>query len=68
MNCDLKPCPFCGSKLIEICHHIQYDETQLRETRRFYDVCCGTCGVRTGLFQDIMNAKAVWNRRAGDEL
>jgi Lar family restriction alleviation protein len=54
---ELKPCPFCGSKDIEI---IQWGKS---EKARVYEVYCHGCAVhRYNSFEQ--KAISEWNRRA----
>lgn len=58
---DLKPCPFCGSKRVQL--YQDYDDDDYCVT---YYVECYDCGGRgpSGSDTEEKNAAAAWNRRA----
>lgn len=55
---ELKPCPFCGGKNIDI----QY----LSLTKRYYFCRCLDCEAQTKSKTDKDKAIDAWNRRAAD--
>lgn len=58
IDLDLKPCPFCGSKDVELRAGIN-----TVAFNNAYQVACNNCGCRTGLsVHDAETAKA-WNTR-----
>ena len=56
---DVKPCPFCGSKIISIEKNDAVN----------WEVCCKNCGATVGAYdyyETIEEALEVWNRRVGE--
>lgn len=51
----LKPCPFCGSRKIEI--------NRIDGTREYY-LTCEECGIEQPLYPTADEAVGAWNRRA----
>lgn len=63
-NQELKPCPFCGSKNVEIFEPVNKNENVVGRA-----VMCYECGTRAGFplaYDDLIAAKE-WNRRAKNE-
>lgn len=56
---DLKPCPFCGNKVI-------YYERYETEVGMRYRVLCGKCaaGIDNGYAQSTQVIRDIWNQRA----
>ena len=56
---DLKPCPFCGNKVI-------YYERYKREVGMRYRIMCGNCmaGIDNGYAQSRYTIRDIWNKRA----
>ena len=68
MSSDLLPCPFCGSKLIDVSMTTEYDATGLYSRSRTFAITCNLCGARTAWFPDVLRAKEAWETRAGNEV
>ena len=59
---ELKPCPFCGSKDVDVITHEFYLQTNT------YGVMCFNCEVQTKqFFTNKITAVKAWNRRYTDE-
>lgn len=52
---DLKPCPFCGSNIVELNSFLPW--------ALFYWIECGRCGASGGRCQTVDKAVDAWNRR-----
>ena len=57
---ELKPCPFCGSKYINVNYIREHD---LWIVEGAY-IECPNCGVNTRIFDDPDEAIEFWNRRS----
>ena len=63
---ELKPCPFCGNKRLEVfVDNAVYSLTGEEEEKTNFRVAC-YCGVRTKLYSTRAEAVKVWNRRTDD--
>lgn len=63
-NQKLKPCPFCGSKNVEIFEPVNKNKNVVGRA-----VMCNECGTRVGFplaYDDLMATEA-WNRRTKNE-
>lgn len=58
---DLKPCPFCGSKYINM-NYIREDDV----LEGAY-VECANCGVSTRIYDDPDEVVEFWNRRSDEQ-
>ena len=58
---DLKPCPFCGSRYINM-NYIREDDV----LEGAY-VECANCGVSTRIYDDPDEVVEFWNRRSNAE-
>lgn len=61
---DLKPCPFCGSK-VELIIAPGYFSQGLSSNGWF--VKCKKCGIHQMPYQSDHDAIEAWNRRAGEQ-
>ena len=58
---ELKPCPFCGSKDVDVRTHKSLFVTNT------YGIICLDCGIQTGQsYTNKLAAIRVWNRRVKD--
>lgn len=57
----IKPCPFCGSKDIEIL------EWTFKNDINTWQVECQECGVSGSMYSIKAEAVEEWNRRADDD-
>lgn len=62
MTPELKPCPFCGYKSVEILE----DDNKFLYYR--YMSQCQKCGAGAGRGHTKQEAIEAWNRRVGDDL
>jgi Lar family restriction alleviation protein len=62
---ELKPCPFCGWQVIDVCNEGQLFGKSAY-ARNYVFVRCRKCYARTGVYGTKPKAVAEWNRRAGD--
>lgn len=61
-NNELKPCPFCGGKAIDVCEEGNFfGKAAYSRTYRF--VRCRKCNARTGVYGTRPKAIEAWNRR-----
>lgn len=60
---NLKPCPFCGSKYINV-NYIREDEG--RGIEGAY-IECPNCGTSTRIFDDPDEVVEFWNRRSDEQ-
>jgi Lar family restriction alleviation protein len=60
MENELKPCPFCGCKAVDI---VEDDNIYLHLR---YQVFCGRCGASSGRHHTKQKAIEAWNRRYRD--
>ena len=62
---ELKPCPFCGGKEIDVCKEGRlFGKSAYARTYIF--LRCRKCYARTGVYGTKPKAIAVWNRRSGN--
>lgn len=59
MATELKPCPFCGSKDVDV----GFSFPQFGEQAKMF-VVCNICGSRTANFRKKSTAIEIWNVRA----
>lgn len=59
---DLKPCPFCGDKVINI---YAYDGCQ--RDCSIYKIVCNRCGAQVQ-HRKVMEVIKAWNRRVEDDI
>ena len=73
----LKPCPFCGCKIIKIRDNGKFNPedygsytlTEKEKNRKenvklpYYAICLG-CGARSDLCEDVPTVFEIWNTRA----
>lgn len=62
---DLRPCPFCGSKKVDIVQKARYNMNVYAGTDRY--VLCIDCCSSTAHYISDHDAINAWNRRAKEE-
>ena len=69
MSEKLKPCPFCGTKLVEIRDNGVFNHAiyGLEPNNLPFYAFCTNCGARSDVCADYKIAIEAWNRRVNDE-
>ena len=66
---DLKPCPFCGGKDVEVTNVLETEPEMayFGLTKDNWNILCKDCYATGGTRRTALEAIEAWNRRVSDE-